>query len=81
MITQKPNYLKFIDVALNLSEELPTYSNKYSRRDYTQRQLFVLFLLKQKSKLSYDNFVDDFSTRDSAIEKLELKNMFCFSFL
>lgn len=58
-----------------ISESLPVYSNKHSRRDYTQRQLFVLFLLKQKSKLSYDDFVDDFSTRDSAIKRLKLKKV------
>jgi len=66
------NYLNFIDVALNISKELPEYSNKYSRKDFNQRQLMTLYLLKQKSKLSYDDFVDDFSTRDSAIERLEL---------
>jgi len=67
------NYLNFIDVvALEVSKELPEYSSKYSRKDFTQRQLVTLYLLKQKSKLSHDNFVDDFSTRDSAIERLGL---------
>lgn len=54
-----------------MSEGLPVYSNKFSRKDYTQRHLFVLFLLKQKSKLSYD----DFSIRNSVIEKLGLRRV------
>jgi len=68
-------YLGFIDVALKLAKHLPDYSCKHSRKDFTQKQLFVLYLLKQKSKLSYDDFVDDFSTRDSVIEKLKLEKI------
>ena len=30
----------------------------------------TLYLLKQKSKLSYEEFIDDFKTRDSAIADL-----------
>ena len=35
----------------------------------------VLYILKQKSKLSYDNFIDDFKTRDSAIMELGLNKV------
>jgi len=35
----------------------------------------ALYILKQKSKLSYDEFVDDFKTRDSAIADLQLKRV------
>lgn len=76
-----PTYLKFIDVAMKLSVELARYSNKYSRKDFTQQQLLTLLLLKQKSKLSYDDFIDDFATRTLAIEKLELKRVPCASTL
>jgi len=46
----------------------------YSRKDFTQQQLLALYVLKQKSKLSYDYFVDDFRTRDSAMLELGLLN-------
>lgn len=73
------NYLNFIDIAYEVSTILPNYSSKYSKQVFTQRQLLTLYLLKQKSKLSYDEFVDDFSTRDSAIADLCLKKIPCSS--
>jgi len=75
MNIEKPNYLKFINVAMKASELFPKYSSKYSRKDFTQHQLMTLYILKQKSKLSYDNFIDDFKTRDSAIAELRLKKI------
>ena len=73
MITlEKPNYLSFIDIAHKVSMKLPKYSGKFSKKTFTQRQLMTLYLLKQKSKLSYDEFVEDFRTRDSAIADLWL---------
>jgi len=35
----------------------------------------TLYILKQKSKLSYDEFIDDFKTRDCAIADLQLKRV------
>jgi len=75
MLDNKPRYLNFIDIAYEVSKRLPDYSSKFSNRIFTQRQLITLYLLKQKSKLSYDEFVDDFKTRDSAIEDLQLKRI------
>lgn len=68
----RPKYLDFINIAVSLACLLPPYSNKFSRKDFTQQQLMALYILKQKSKLSYDNFVDDFKTRDSAMLELGL---------
>lgn len=68
----KPKYLDFINIAVSLACLIPPYSNKFSRKDFTQQQLMALYILKQKSKLSYDDFVDDFSTRDSAMLELGL---------
>ena len=68
-------YLEFIDIAVEISHRLPEYSSKFSKKDFTQRQLMTLYFLKQKSKLSYDNFIEDFSTRTSAIEDLCLKKL------
>jgi hypothetical protein len=75
MQISKPKYLDFINIAVELSSLLPPYSNKFSRKDFTQQQLMTLYILKQKSKLSYDDFVDDFKTRDSAMLELALSRV------
>ena len=75
IIIEKPSYLSFIDVSLKLTERLPSYLSKYSKHDFTQQQLMTLYFLKQKSKMSYDDFIDDFSTRESAILELGLKKI------
>lgn len=75
MILVKPRYLSFIDIAFEVTKILPSYSSKYSNKIFTQRQLMTLYLLKQKSKLSYEEFIDDFKTRDSAIADLGLKRV------
>lgn len=68
-------YLEFIDIAVEVSKRLPNYSSKFSKRCFTQRQLMALYVLKQKSKLSYEAFIEDFSTRTLAIEDLCLKRL------
>lgn len=68
-------YLEFIDIAMDISSRLPKYSSKFSRKDFTQPQLMTLYFLKQKSKLSYEGFIEDFSTRTLAIEDLCLKKL------
>lgn len=72
MNTEKSKYLGFIDIAVRVSRVLHAYSSRFSRKDFTQKQLMTLYILKQKSKLSYDDFIDDFKTRDSAIADLQL---------
>lgn len=79
MIKHSSNYLNFIDVAIEVSKILPKHSSKFSKRNYTQRQLMTLYILKQKSKLSYDDFIEDFLTRDCAISDLELIKVPCAS--
>lgn len=73
------NYLNFIDIAVEVSGILPNHSSKFSKKDFTQRQLMTLYILKQKSKLSYDEFIDDFKTRDCAIIDLGLRKIPCAS--
>src|SRR3989338_4814363 len=75
MILVKSRYLSFIDIAMEVSIRLPNYSGKFSNKIFTQRQLMTLYILKQKSKLSYDEFIDDFKTRDCAIADLQLKRV------
>lgn len=72
MNQDKPRYLEFINIAVELASSIPPYSGKYSRKDFTQQQLLTLYVLKQKSKMSYDDFTDDFRTRDSAMLELGL---------
>lgn len=72
---KKCRYLEFIDIACEVSARLPDYSSKYARRDFTQGQLMTLYILKQKSKMGYEDFIDDFRTRDSAIADLGLKKI------
>lgn len=51
--------------ALRLAKEaLPAYSSKYSRKDYTQHQLFALLALKTFFKTDYrglTQMLDDFA--------------------
>ena len=51
--------------ALRLAQEsLPPYSSKYSRKDYTQHQLFALLALKTFFKTDYrglTQMLDDFA--------------------
>src|SRR3989338_10861630 len=75
MNLSKPKYLDFINIAVELASLIPPYSSRYSKRMYTQQQLLALYVLKQKSKLSYADFVDDFNTRDSAILELGLSTI------
>ena len=72
MYGDKPRYLEFISIAVELASLIPPYSSKYSRKDFTQQRLLALYVLKQKSKMSYDDFTDDFRTRDSAMLELGL---------
>lgn len=43
------------------------YSSKYSKRTFTQQQLFILLILKQKLKLSYSELVEDMKTRTNIL--------------
>ena len=79
MIKHSSNYLNFIDIAIEVSKILPDYSSKFSKQEFTQKQLMTLYILKQKSRLSYDGFVEDFATRDCAIEDLGLTKVPCAS--
>lgn len=75
MLDSKPRYLSFIDIACKVSKRLPDYSSRFSNKIFTQKQLMSLYILKIKSKLSYEEFIDDFETRDSAILDLQLKRV------
>lgn len=71
-MNNKLKYLEFINIAVELSSIIPPYSSKYSKKTFTQQQLLTLLVLKQKSKLSYDDFVDDFGIKEGAMLELGL---------
>jgi hypothetical protein len=45
-----PNYLKFIDDALEMAKSIPRYFSKFSNKIYCNHQKFVILVLMQKLK-------------------------------
>ena len=68
-------YISFIEIALGLVRLIPPYSSKYSKRTFTQQQLFVLLILKQKIRLSYERLIDDLKTRSNILLMLGLSKL------
>jgi Transposase DDE domain len=67
-------YIKFVDTCLETvqSSRLNLYSCKYSKRVYTQHQLFVLVLLKEYISTDYRDFVELIDLMNNIKEKLDL---------
>ena len=71
--------------ALRLAREsLPAYSSKYSRKDYTQHQLFALLALKTFFKTDYRGLVallKDFAElrADLGLDKLPHYSTLCYA--
>mgnify|MGYP001597438195 CR=1 FL=1 len=68
-------YLNFIDIALEIVSLIPPYSSKYSKKIFTQQQLLVLIIFKQKLKLSYRDLIEDIKTRESILLMLDLAKL------
>jgi len=68
-------YISFIEIAFELVGLIPPYSSKYSKRTFTQQQLFVLLILKQKLRLSYERLIDDLKTRTNILLMLGLSKL------
>ena len=62
----------FVYVAIEICKCLPLYFSKYSKKDFTIHQLFILLVLKQKSKLSYAEFLDDLILKPKVINAIGL---------
>ena len=45
-----PNYLKFIDDALEMAKNIPRYFSKFSNKIYCNHQKLAMFVLMQKLK-------------------------------
>jgi hypothetical protein len=71
--------------ALRLAREaLPAYSSKYSRKDFTQHQLFALLALKAFLKTDYRGvvaFLDDFAELrgDLGLAKVPDQSTLCYA--
>ena len=71
--------------ALGLAREaLPAYSSKYSRKDYTQHQLFAVLALKTFLKTDYRGvvaFLDDFAElrTDLGLKKVPDHSTLCYA--
>ena len=71
--------------ALRLAQEaLPAYSSKYSRKDFTQHQLFAILALKTFLKTDYRGVVallDDFSDlrADLGLSKVPDQSTLCYA--
>lgn len=57
---------------MELVSLIKPYSSKYSKRTFTQQQLFILLILKQKLKLSYAELVEDMKTRATILPMIGL---------
>jgi hypothetical protein len=65
-------------------ESLPAYSSKYSRKDFTQHQLFALLALKVFLKTDYRGviaFLDDFAELrdDLGLAKVPDQSTLCYA--
>jgi len=69
--------LRFINFAMEYLEEenFPDYSSVYSRRDFTQKQLLILLLLKCWMNFTYEKFIMHLYTSDRIIKALGLKKI------
>ena len=71
--------------ALRLAQEsLPAYSSKFSRKDYTQHQLFAALALKTFLKTDYRGvvaFLDDFAElrADLGLKKVPDHSTLCYA--
>ena len=71
--------------ALRLAREaLPAYSSKFSRRDYTQHQLFALLALKTFFKTDYRGLIqmlEDFAElrQDLGLDKVPHYSTLCYA--
>ena len=71
--------------ALRLAQEaLPAYSSKYSRKDFTQHQLFAVLALKTFLKTDYRGVVqhlDDFAElrQDLGLSKVPDHSTLCYA--
>ena len=67
-------YIRFVELSSGLIKDsrIPLYSSKYSKRTYTQHQLFILLLLKEYLAEDYRDTVELTEVRDTIKQKIQL---------
>ena len=68
---------KYISMSLKIirNARIPLYSNKFSRKDYTQHQHLAILMLKNELKTSYEGIVDLVSLMPSIKKLLKLNKV------
>ena len=80
---RKSTLKRIIQLALGLvrNEHVPKFSNKFSKKTFTQHQLLVLGVLKVKENKNYRDFADWVLFSNEIFYLLKLKRMFHFTTL
>ena len=63
---------KAVEVA---ARALPAYSSRFSRKDYTQHQLFAILVLRQRYKTDYRGIIIELRDNSSLRKALKLKKL------
>jgi len=69
------DYLKFIEEAQQLAQQVPRYFSKYSKHCYTNQQKITILVLMQKLKLTYRSIVSWLRTNPLVCELLGLSSI------
>jgi hypothetical protein len=65
---------KFIDLTFMIAKRsMPEYSNKFSKKIYTQWQLFVLLVIKIYFNVSYRGLIAEVEYNPTIIDQLSLE--------
>ncbi|MEK7841217.1 MAG: IS5 family transposase [Deltaproteobacteria bacterium] len=75
MFIENSTYLLFINIAMEIVSLIKPYSSRYSKKTFTQQQLFILLILRQKLKLSYRELIEDMKTRTEVLVLLGLNRL------
>lgn len=70
-------YIRFVELSSGLIRDsrIPLYSSKYSKKTYTQHQLFILLLLKEYLAEDYRDTIELTEIMDSIREKIQLQEV------
>ena len=72
---RKNIYKSFVQLALQAVDNVRPYSNKFSKRKYTQRQHLVLLLFKERLRLTYRDVVQLTELMPELLKLLKLRQV------
>ena len=74
MVSRSP--IALAKEALQVAQRaLPPYSSKYSRKDFTQHQLFAILVLRQRYKTDYRGIIIELEDNSDLRNALKLKKL------